>query len=212
LKKDLNLAKKKKQPTLNTYIVLDRSGSMVNQWSESLGAVNGYVQKLVEDKTQGTITVVAFDNVNPYEVLRDKVNLAEYTNLTTAEVSPRGMTPLYDATGKAILNALSDNAEKTLLLIMTDGHENSSREFNQTAVKTLIKEVEGKGWEVVFLGANFDASTYTQTLGMSATKFANTFDASMLMSRGVQMAAKATAYASGFATMDLTPEEQAENQ
>jgi hypothetical protein len=74
------------------------------------------------------------------------------------------MTNLNDAIGVTLtkMSAKRVNSNtKTLVIIMTDGHENASREYTVETVGSLVKEVESKGWTVTFLGANID----TQTVG-----------------------------------------------
>jgi hypothetical protein len=56
---------------------------------------------------------------------------------------------------------------------MTDGEENSSKEYNQIKIKDKVKLLEAKKWEVVFLGANFDVSRYTADSGLAMTKMRN---------------------------------------
>ena len=54
-------------------------------------------------------------------------------------------------------------AEKVMFVIITDGEENSSREYTAEKIKAQIKQQKEKyGWEFVFLGANIDA---VQTAG-----------------------------------------------
>jgi Mg-chelatase subunit ChlD len=137
---------------MNVYLLLDRSGSMSTLWSEAIGSINGYVSKL---KKTDKVTVAAFDSVS-YDVVRD-VKVKEWTDIKDTEVSPRGGTPLYDACGKLMTQAETEKAKKTVLVVMTDGYENASQEYTQAAIKAKIKAFEDKKWEVIFLGANFDA-------------------------------------------------------
>lgn len=77
-----------------------------------------------------------------------------------------GSTALLDAAGLTIQKLVSVQkntakeyrAEKVMFVIITDGEENSSREFSAERVKKMIElEKEKYGWEFVFLGANIDA-------------------------------------------------------
>ena len=56
---------------------------------------------------------------------------------------------------------------------MTDGLENSSREFTADAIAALIKAKQQQGWLVVYLGANQDAWTVANTLGIRDTSTAS---------------------------------------
>jgi len=45
-----------------------------------------------------------------------------------------------------------------MVVIITDGEENSSREYSSEKVKAQIERQKGKnGWEFIFLAANIDA-------------------------------------------------------
>lgn len=97
------------------------------------------------------------------------VDKVEY--LTEATYQPHGSTNLYDAVGKRI-HALSARAEQytdaaKLVVIMTDGQDNASREYSATSLKALIEQKEKDGWTFVFLGANQDAWSVGQTFGMA---------------------------------------------
>lgn len=185
---------------------------MTTQWVEAIGSVNGYVEELRKSDVVGArVSLVAFDSVNPYDVVRDKVAVSDFIPVTTSEISPRGGTPLYDAVGRALADANEVKADKTVIAIMTDGQENQSREFNVATVRAAIKDAEKKGWEVLFLGANFDVSTYTQQFGMAPSKFINTSDGTRdKVFRG--MASNTVAYASGASAMAFTDEQKAAAQ
>jgi hypothetical protein len=52
---------------------------------------------------------------------------------------------------------------------MTDGEENSSKEFNRQQIFDLIKRKEAEGWTFVFLAANIDAWAVGQSIGLQAS-------------------------------------------
>ncbi len=103
-------------------------------------------------------------------------------NITEKEYYVRGSTALLDAIGKtiakekAIQDTLSkgEKATKVLFIIITDGLENASKEYNSATVKRLIETQKEKyGWEFLFLGANIDAIETANTIGISAEKAVN---------------------------------------
>jgi hypothetical protein len=66
------------------------------------------------------------------------------------------------------------NAKKTVLVVMTDGWENASKEHSQTSIMAKVKAFEDKKWEVVFLGANFDSvETVSGSVGVVGSKTMN---------------------------------------
>jgi len=149
--------------------LIDRSGSMYNIIEEAVGAFNAFIGEQrelgVDDVVK--VTLAAFDD--KYEVIYDRVALDKVKELTVSDVRPRGMTALYDSIGKLIMGAKYPTRD-TILLIQTDGHENMSKEFNQTAIKAMIKEREAMGWDVNFIGAGIDAVEEGSKFGISANK------------------------------------------
>src|ERR1019366_10069293 len=57
--------------------------------------------------------------------------------------------------------------DKIITVIMTDGEENSAREWTMQAIRELIRSKESAGnWTFVFLGANLDAFAQGASLGV----------------------------------------------
>jgi uncharacterized protein YegL len=167
----------KKNKPLSVYVALDRSGSMSGErWTHAIDSINEYINGLKKEKIEGTVNVTAFDtsgtSVRLEELVEDQ-SIAYYEPLTHNVVSPSGMTPLFDAAANVMDRALENNADRTIVVIMTDGEENSSKEYNQNKIKEKVKLLEAKKWEVVFLGANFDVTQYTAGSGLAATKMRN---------------------------------------
>jgi len=196
------MAKAKKVAAQHDYILLDRSGSMASRWSDALGGVNAYVQGLAKDKETKNIlvTVAVFDSAGPFDVLRKDVVASAWKPIGDHEVSPRGMTPLYDAVGRLVTVADADAPEKSAIVIMTDGHENESREHNRESAKKLLDRCRARGWQVIFLGADFDNAAQGadlgnlrgQTMSVDSANFAETMSATASMrasygARGVAM-------------------------
>jgi len=62
----------------------------------------------------------------------------------------------------------TDGFDKAITVIMTDGEENSSREWTLQGIRELIKSKEAAGiWTFVFLGANLDAFAQGVNLGVA---------------------------------------------
>lgn len=175
------LPKPVKDDTVQSYILLDRTGSMSDIWDEALASVNAYANSFAADAPgaeiagadiKTAVTVAAFDYQNgmQFDVLRDKVDPAKWSEVTNDEASPRGMTPLFDAIGRIVNRAEADNPEKAVIVIMTDGLENSSREITKEGAKAALDRAAAKGWEVVFLGAEFASFSDAEAVGVAASK------------------------------------------
>jgi len=150
---------------IHISVVLDRSGSMSGIADEVVGGFNEWLadQRKVEGDT--TITLAQFDSEDPFEVLIDAVPLREVTDFERSSFQPRGATPLYDAIGRMISHAdagiarrleLAIDGEDQVMVIITDGLENDSREQTRSTVFDLIEDRKKQGWVFVFIGANQD--------------------------------------------------------
>jgi hypothetical protein len=155
-------------------IVLDRSGSMETVKSDTIGGFNAFLneQKAVEGKA--TITLVQFDDI--YEEVYKAVNISEAKPLDDQTFVPRGWTALLDAIGRTIIDIgkrlasmkEDERPANVIFVILTDGLENSSREFNSQQISEMIKhQRDVYKWEFVFLGANQDAIVTAGNMGIT---------------------------------------------
>ena len=154
--------------------VVDRSGSMASPpgfRADMEGGINSFLQEQQQVPGKCRVTLAQFDN--EYEEVFNNVKLKEVPAVT---IQPRGMTSLFDAVGKSVtnlrahINSLSKGKRpgKVLVTIVTDGGENSSKEWDSTKIKNLIKECTKEGWEFSYLGANQDAFAEGSKLGVNA--------------------------------------------
>lgn len=147
--------------------VIDRSGSMNHVREEAIGGFNDFLQKQKDDNTDDVLTFVQFDD--KYEVICVRRPLDQVKELTVETFQPRGMTALYDAIGKTIANTSvwSEKEDNTVMLILTDGHENTSREYTKEMVKSQIEHHEKNfGWNVIYVGPDVDAFDVGGGLGV----------------------------------------------
>jgi Mg-chelatase subunit ChlD len=152
---------------LKIYILIDRSGSMSANWTETIGAVNAYAAALGEKGVKkGDITAAVFDNQEPFKVIRSEVKIKEWTPISANEVLPRGMTPLFDAIGTLAQTIHLKAPKKATIVVVTDGLENASREITKDNAKKSIDDFKTKGYDVIFIGADFDAFGQSGGLGV----------------------------------------------
>lgn len=153
-------------------VVLDRSGSMISVKSDMEGGFNTFIEE--QKKVDGRCTLSLYQFDDRYEIVYKSKELKDVPALV---LEPRNMTALLDAVGKTIndvgaeLAALKEEERpgKVVLVIITDGLENASKEFKRDRIGEMVKHQEEKyAWQIVFLGANFDAYTEGANLGFSA--------------------------------------------
>ena len=160
--------------------ILDRSGSMSNLAEDTIGGYNSFLEKQKQTPGKVEVTTVLFDN--QYEKIADRVDLSEIEKLTSEKYYARGTTALLDAIGMTLTNVagkmekenICPAKRRVLVLIMTDGLENASVEYNKATVKAMIEQTtENYKWNYIFMGANIDSVSEAQSLGIAGRNAMN---------------------------------------
>ena len=160
-----------KSNLLHICFVLDESGSMYN----SVDDVIGGFQKLIDEQKgekngECIISLYRFSSTVKKDYIGKPVN-----EVPKLYYSPGGCTAMNDGVGTAIDEIgkwLSDMNEserpsKNMIVIMTDGQENASKEYNFDTVKAKIKHQEEKySWTFVYMGTNLQDLKDANRLGI----------------------------------------------
>jgi hypothetical protein len=158
-------------------LVVDRSGSMSTVRDDAEGGVNSFIEGQAKEPGEALLTLVQFDT--DYEFVHKGVPIGDVPKY---ELQPRGMTALLDAVGRAInetgerLAAMKepDRPGLVIFVVMTDGLENSSREFTRSQLKDMIERQQRVyNWKFTFLGANQDAFSEAGGIGIGPEGAAN---------------------------------------
>jgi len=151
--------------------LLDRSGSMAGLEEDTIGGFNSFIKTQSQQEGDTILTTILFDD--KYEVLWSGVKAKDVV-LTEKEYYVRGMTALLDAVGKTIIHIhqrlkITEQKNKVIFVITTDGMENASKEFTYDKVNRLIKkQQEDMNWEFLFLGANIDVAKEADKIGINS--------------------------------------------
>jgi hypothetical protein len=158
--------------------VLDRSGSMESIAADMRGGFDAFIAEQRKIPGDCAVTLAQFDD--KYEVVYQGKPIADVPPCT---LEPRGSTALLDAIGRTIVQTGGrlmvtpehERPSKVFFVVITDGQENASQEFNHFEVASMIKrQREVYAWEFVFLGADENALAVAGGLGIrSAAKFVN---------------------------------------
>lgn len=175
--------KKKKAKTgaavVNVGFIWDMSGSMSSVHAATVAGTTQYLNELQEQER----TLIGENGNNVYTRFSLTIFDTEFEHWITDEpvadidaarlqrYQPRGMTALYDAIAHTVLEmdrrVKDREGEKNLVVIMTDGLENSSREYDKKKILDLVERFQAKGnWTFVYLGANVDAYAEAQNIGI----------------------------------------------
>jgi uncharacterized protein YegL len=181
-------------------LVLDESGSMTPLRQATIDGANAWLADQRRDGPEDMLTLVMFDN--PPDATRPKVRvkvdgvaLRDVRALSLEDYNPGGGTPLFDAIGTTISRIEADprSADRSVVLVvMTDGQENASEEYDRAAIAAKIEQKERDGWTIMYLGANQDAKQFAD---------ATCLDANFAVTYAATKAGTATAYRASSASI-----------
>jgi len=154
-------------------VILDRSGSMESIREDTIGGLNAFVGQQNAGPGEATLTLVQFDSQDPYEVVWHFRPVEKVPALTRETYVPRGSTPLLDALGRGINDVEAsigrlqetERPETVVVAVITDGQENSSREFDKNQIEQMIRKRSDAGWEFIFLSADLAAIDDAMRIG-----------------------------------------------
>lgn len=140
--------------------ILDRSGSMGHIWSEAVGGYTAFLAEQASMPGNTRATLIVFDD--KVDTVYAGVDASNPPYFNPNFYGPRGMTAMRDAIGHALTThgqriMREGWADKVIVTIITDGGENSSREYSPSAIVNLVQSAQQRGWSFVFLAANQNA-------------------------------------------------------
>lgn len=161
-------------------VIMDKSGSMSSTRMDAMGGFNTFLEEQKKGEGEAKLTLVLFDT--DYNRLYDNLSISEAQPLTETTYVPGGQTALLDAIGRTIdkmgerLGQIPEDKrpEKIIVVIITDGEENSSVEYKKPQINEKIKtQLETYKWEFIFLGANQNAIKEGGSLGIQVDNIMN---------------------------------------
>lgn len=152
------------------YFLLDRSGSMQAIRDDIIGGFDAFIAEQRRTPGRCVVSLAQFDD--QYEEVYADKPIVEVPSL---DLVPRGMTAMLDAIGRLIntagsrLAALPEDHRpgNVVVGIMTDGLENSSKEFTREQVRAMIStQSKDYDWTFLYMGANQDAVEVGTEMGI----------------------------------------------
>ena len=157
-------------------IILDESGSMHGLEKMSVDGVNETIQTikgaaLAHPEQEQMLSFVTFSgrgDRKPYRVHTLLSEISKVNEITLGDYRPSGNTPLWDTMGIALTTLEREVGENAIALVtvITDGYENSSREYSGKQIQEIVKRLDSKGWVFTYIGANQDAMMEAGKLGI----------------------------------------------
>ena len=161
-------------------VVMDKSTSMGAIAVEVIGGFNKFLKEQRALPDPANLTLVLFDTA--YSIPINGMPIAEVPELNSTTYRPGGCTALLDGVGRAIVETGSRLAamgedrrpEKVIVVVITDGEENSSVEHKKEQIAEMVKHQEEKyDWCFIFMGANVDAFHEAAGIGIQAAMAVN---------------------------------------
>lgn len=175
--------------------ILDRSGSMSSVIEDAIGGFNQFLQDQKQAPGSAAMTIVQFNH--RYDLVVSGVDIQEVEPLDRSTYAPTGFTSLLDAIGRTIddvglrLAGLSesDRPVKVIVAILTDGRENTSRDYTHERVAQMIDlQRNVYSWEFVFLSSDQQSVRDAVSLGIdpgNVMSFANSGEGHRAAYRGL---------------------------
>lgn len=153
--------------------IQDRSGSMQDGWEEALSGFKEFVRNLQQDSEKDKtveylFSLTTFDTVVDTPIIAKAI--ADVPLDALVKFGPRGYTALYDAVGTTIKNTEdnSHGADKIIVVIVTDGQENSSSEWSKEKLHQSIDAKLSLGnWTFTYLGTQPETWNDAGTIGVA---------------------------------------------
>lgn len=156
----------KQENETSIVLVLDESGSMDNVKEQIIASVNNFVDGQKNTKGKCNYTLIKF--ANKCETVYNNIPISEVEKMTLETYKPGGMTALYDAIGSVF--TIYKNSSNVILVIVTDGRENSSMTFTKSKIKQLMDIYTDKNafnWNVIYLAADPSLQKQGEEIGIS---------------------------------------------
>jgi hypothetical protein len=148
------------------YILLDGSGSMMGEkWWDSLDAIQSYIDGVKAGNVKSQTMLHLFEGSNVDVIARD-CPIDQWKSLREESIdSDWGSTPLYDAIVLMGARLRDLDPPRASIVIVTDGDEAGSKFATLDQARSILDWMRAKGWQVTFIGADFDNRNSAGLLG-----------------------------------------------
>lgn len=152
------------------YLLIDGSSSMLDKWEDTVAALETYILDLKTAKINSHILASVFTSED-CDMLQRDTPLSEFVSFYDDPIASHwGMTPLYDAINAMGRRMRDLNPNRATIVICTDGEENSSVYTDLTQAKAILDWCRAKGWQIIFIGCDFNNSSQAKALGANEDK------------------------------------------
>lgn len=148
------------------YILLDGSSSMQDKWWDSLDSIQAYIDGVRAANIHSRTLLHVFCSHDRDQLVRD-VPISDWKHVRTEPYigSHWGMTPLYDAINLMGRRLRDLDPPRASIVIVTDGADTGNEFTDETQARAILDWCRAKGWQVTFIGANFNNAKQARALG-----------------------------------------------
>jgi hypothetical protein len=151
-------------------MIIDESGSMDVIRDDIIGSVNSFVSG--QQKEKGTVpttfTLIKFNN--SVKTIINNKELSDVKKLEREDYVPGGGTALFDAIGNTIKKW--NKVKNVLMVIVTDGQENSSKYYSKDEINEMIKDKKtNNGWTYVYLSNDLSVAEQGNEIGLCTSGY-----------------------------------------
>lgn len=171
-------------------ILLDETGSMYSCHDATVAGFNAFVD---EQKAIDGLCFLTLSKFDASQIKTPYVNLA--INLVPPlSFHPRGGTNLYDVVGRRVTELLNQNRlGRSLVVVITDGEDTSSHQFNAASIRTKVAEAMANGISFLYFGAGPNAKRVGLEMGFPETAI-TVFETTRMRETMATMSAATTAF------------------
>jgi len=165
---------------ITNVIIVDASGSMLSKTKQVKDGLTQIIQDIRKDmkenkgKAKIRTIIAQFSSQgwssgdDWFKVLLDTKKRKNVTFDCVENYVANGGTALFDAIGTSF-NMVGKKQDGVFVNILTDGDENSSKEYSVEDVKKLLKKADKKKWGVTFMGTTQEAVQAAQSWGVKGS-------------------------------------------
>jgi uncharacterized protein YegL len=166
-----------KKHQVHNLIILDESGSMESIKSTIIEGFNEIVQtvKGIEQSYPDQEHFISFVTFNGLGINTMHFNepVKKLGTINQKLYKPNASTPLFDAMGLSLVklrNALQHQSDYNVLVtILTDGEENSSKEFSGEMIKKMVQDLSAKNWTFTYIGTDHNVEKFADSIAIINT-------------------------------------------